>query len=133
MTIKVNALSVVLLVIIAMLCSLLDYENSQRHQDNKKAAQTRMQMIFLAASASEAQKRFGEWPASIEQLETQPDGNMAIFLKLGTNDSWGHPIIFEPFSASNGYGRIVSHSANGRQDIILHYGYDQKVLFVKND
>jgi hypothetical protein len=104
--------------------------------------QTLMRLGFLAAAASEAQRFQGAWPASIEQLVARPDpsGSMAMFLKGGTNDAWGHPIVFEPFDSKRGYGRIISYGADGKPggvgssaDIVLHYGYDQKMTVLKRE
>ena len=106
------------------------------------AGQTLGRFTFLGAAASEAHRFQGAWPASIQQLLARPDkaGNMAGFLKGGTNDSWGHPIIFEPFDAARGYGRIISYGADGRpggrgsgRDIILHYGENQKMTVAKSE
>ena len=128
-------ISIGLIVVTVLLLSGWGYVSQRLFPERELARQTQTQMIFLAAAASEAHKwrLHGGWPESIQQLAAQPDGNMSVFLKLGTNDSWGHPIIFEPYSAARGYGRIISHGVNGTQDIILHYGDDQKMSFAKND
>lgn len=95
-------------------------------------------MIFLAADASDAYRLEGMWPTSIQQLLARPDAarRLAGFLKLGANDVWGHPLVFEPFSPLRGYGRIISYGSDGQpggkgaaRDIILHYGENQKVSF----
>jgi hypothetical protein len=106
------------------------------------ARQTRMRLPFLAAAASEAHRWQGAWPTSIQQLVTWPDpsGNMAMFLKGGTNDSWGRPIVFEPFDPKRGYGRIISYGADAKPggigasaDIVLHYADGQRMTFVERD
>src|SRR5437868_6732710 len=73
-----------------------------------KAQNEEIHMIFLAANASDAYRFKGTWSTSIQQLLDQPYAGrrMKMFLKLGTNDVWGHPLVFEPFSSPRGYGRI---------------------------
>ena len=65
---------------------------------------------------------------------------MALFLKAGTNNPWGEPIVLEPFDPERGYGRIISYGADaqpGSQDsageIIMHYGENQKMTIVKGE
>lgn len=100
-----------------------------------RARDTMMRFHFLSAAASEAHRVQGAWPASVQQLVARPDsaGFMAIFLRGGTNDSWGNPIFFEPFDVKRGYGRIISYGADGLpgglgsgRDLILHYGDNMK-------
>ncbi|MEY2429177.1 MAG: Type secretion system protein [Verrucomicrobiota bacterium] len=95
-------------------------------------------MIFLAAAASDAYRLQGAWPTSIQELLARPGaaGRLRGFLKLGANDVWGNPLVFEPFSTSRGYGRIISYGSDGQpggkgaaRDIILNYGENQSVNF----
>jgi len=102
------------------------------------ASQTKVQMVFLAAAASESYRFHNVWPTSIQQLVARPDpsGNITAFLKSGTNDAWGRSIAFEPFDPVRGYGRIVSYGIDGlpdglgtTDDIVLNYGKNQKMTF----
>lgn len=93
--------------------------------------------MFLAGAAAESYRFNYKWPASMQQLIAHPDGNMAMFLKLGTNDAWGHPIDFEPFDPVRGYGRIISYGPDGQpggqgsaRHIIMHYAESQKKTVV---
>jgi hypothetical protein len=72
--------------------------------DRMRANAAKTQMMFLAWAASNYYFFHNKWPASIQQLIAQPDGNMAEFLKFGTNDPWGHPVVFEPFDPLRGVG-----------------------------
>jgi hypothetical protein len=65
---------------------------------------------------------------------------VSMFLKIGANDPWGHPIVFEPFDPLRGYGRIISYGFDGKpggrgsaEDIIMHYCENQKMTIVKRD
>jgi hypothetical protein len=98
--------------------------------------------MLLAAAASEAHRFQGAWPTSMHELVARPDssGNMAMFLKGGTNDSWGRPVVFEPFDPTRGYGRIMSYGADGKPggvgasaDIVLHYADDQRIAFLERE
>jgi general secretion pathway protein G len=98
--------------------------------DRMRTNATKIQMMFLAGAAKNYYFFHNKWPASIQQLIAQPDGNMAEFLKLGTNDPWGHPIVFEPFDPLRGYGRIISYGADGQpggqggaEDIVTRYRF----------
>ena len=101
------------------------------------AQQTRMRCMFLGSAAVESFRLHSRWPESLQDLVAHPDGtngNMAMFLRGGINDSWGHPIVLEAFSRAQGYGRIISYGADGQPggegiagDIIMHYGNNQVV------
>ena len=97
-----------------------------------RANAAKIQMMFLAQAAREYYSFHNKWPASMQQLIAQPDGNMAEFLKLGTNDPWGHPVVFEPFDPLRGYGRIISYGADGQpggqgsaEDIVTRYRFER--------
>jgi len=101
------------------------------------AQQTRMRCMFLGSAAVESFRLHSRWPESMQDLVAHPDGtngNMAMFLRDGINDSWGHPIVMEAFSRGQGYGRIISYGADGQPggkgiagDIIMHYGNNRIV------
>lgn len=101
------------------------------------AQQTRMRCMFLGSAAVESFRLHSRWPESLQDLVAHPDGtngNMAMFLRDGFNDSWGHPIVLESFSRAQGYGRVISYGADGQPggegiagDIIMHYGNNQMV------
>ena len=106
--------------------------------DRMRANAAKIQMMFLAGAATEYYRFHNKWPASMQQLMAQPNGNMVEFLKFGTNDPWGHPVVFESFDPLRGHGRIISYGADGlpggqgsAEDIVTPYrffdGYGETV------
>ncbi len=100
------------------------------------AGYNKFRLTWVGAAASEYHKSLRRWPSSLADLVAQPDSNMAVFLKSGSNDAWGHPIVFEPFDSTRGYGRLISYGQDGRpggegyaKDVALHYGEDQQRSF----
>ncbi len=130
-------------VVVVALYQLLPYAYVRLFPQNAIGYESVRRTFSLALATSQARDFQGAWPASIHQLiptTNQSYGsNMAVFLKDGTNDSWGHPIVFEPFNPARGYGRIVSYGADGKpggswlaNDIVWHFGETQKMTFVKH-
>jgi len=131
-----------ILLVIVLLGVIWCFAYPRLFRERMKAQRTEIHMCVLAAAASEAFKSQHVWPASVQDLIAHPDigGNMAGFLKSGTNDLWGNPYLLEAFDPVRGYGRIISYGRDGlpggkgsAKDIVLHYGENQSMKFVKGD
>ena len=106
------------------------------------ADQTKIHMMMLAGATSEAARFQHDWPASMQQLIAghDPVGKPNLYLAGYTNDGWGRAIILEPFNSTKGYGRMISYGADGQpggegsaNDLIMHYGENQNMSFVKRE
>ncbi len=112
-------------------------------RERMKAQNTQIRMCIIAATASDAFRLQPVWPATVQDLVARPvnvnDTNLIAFLKYGTNDLWGHPIVLEAFDPVRGYGQVISYGQDGlpggqgsAKDIVLHYGENQYMKFVKD-
>ena len=127
-------------ILVAVSCCLwMIHRGVQQHTH---VNHTKIQLMFLAAAASEYYDQNRAWPNSLQELMARPasGGNLAIFLTYGTNDFWGSPIVFEPFDLAHGYGRILSLGPDRKpggmfqgRDIIVHYGTNQQMSFLRKE
>ena len=56
----------------------------------------------------------GQWPTSATELVKNSLGVVFIYPPPPFRDGWGRPTIYEAFSPTAGYGRVISYGRDGK-------------------
>lgn len=75
------------------------------------AHNTRILIAFREASTNFFAMT-GRWPNSISEVNTNAMAASPTFPP--PLDAWGHSIVYEPYAATAGYGRVVSYGRDGK-------------------
>jgi general secretion pathway protein G len=79
-----------------------------------RVAENSLELGQLQAASSNYFSDFHRWPRSIHDLTRNPSNIVFIDRVQLTNDAWGGPLLYEPFDAKRGFGRIISYGRDGK-------------------
>jgi hypothetical protein len=77
-------------------------------------ARTNVQLICYQMASTNFFAMFGRWPTSATELVSNSMGIVFIYPSPPAQDGWGRQIVYEPFTMSAGFGRVVSYGRDGR-------------------
>jgi len=87
------------------------------------AAKTSIDLQAIAAASVAYFGTYSRWPSSLQDLDPASAWNPRKFVFLARTgspltDGWGHAFIYEPFSSTNGYGRVLSLGETASQEAV---------------
>lgn len=82
------------------------------------SARTSIHLQTVAAASSAYFDIYSRWPSSLQDLDSASAQNPRKIAFLPPTDSiltdaWGNALIYESFSSTNGYGRVLSLGRDG--------------------
>lgn len=84
---------------------------------NTPIRQTQAKLGQIAVASQAYFKTYGSWPTGISNLFRSGNKEHVEFVAdspSAPNDAWHHPIQYQPFDATLGYGRVVSSGRDGK-------------------
>jgi hypothetical protein len=108
---NMRALLTTLAVIVSMLFAILfcGWLISQREVRTVRPYITYGRLLNLAAGCDQYKSKYGVWPDSLITLRAYRGD-----LNDAATDMWGRQVILVPYSASLGYGEIISYGSDGK-------------------
>src|SRR5262245_39730505 len=77
-----------------------------------RVAFTTMKIVNYQTAIRAFNTAAGRWPTSLGELET--NSMKTIFVSGGSKDAWGGTLVYVPFDAATGFGRVVSFGRDGK-------------------
>ncbi|MCB9954031.1 MAG: type II secretion system protein GspG [Planctomycetaceae bacterium] len=85
--------------------------------DEAKTQATQVSIAALSMTVQLYKIDAGEYPASIEELMTPPDGNSEPLLDKAPKDAWGEPLNYEyPSTKTDSIGPAIWSNGPNRQN-----------------
>lgn len=76
---------------------------------------TRLSLNQVVGASYAYKVEYGFWPTGMVNLLKVGNSNKIVFLyPQATNDGWNHPLKYNPFNASLGYGSVLSFGRDGK-------------------
>jgi type II secretory pathway pseudopilin PulG len=102
--------------VIVLLLTALLIISSLATVTSRRIAKTRLDLSCLQMASRNYFQVYAVWPNSIRDLESDANPRKILFVAPApaTKDAWGRPLVYVPFYASLGYGRVLSYGRDGK-------------------